>query len=160
MRPDSDHRLFLSYYIIFGMSTAASESRVREWRRVEIGRRRASNYDVSQNPSGGRAVLEPVSAETADDVKARRRLNRAYYRHCVGSHFIQSRPRVGNRGVGQRGQALDGNGCHFLQEFPLHRKIVTRRFAVVRHTVQDAGTFAMKIEGSLKVDDHDVVARN
>src|SRR5262245_49556472 len=114
MRPDSDHRLFLSYYIIFGMSTAASESRVTERGRVEIGRRRASNYDVSQNPAGGRAVLEPVSAETADDVKARSRPNRAYYRHCVGSHFIQSRPGVGNRGIGQSGQPLDGNRRHFL----------------------------------------------
>ena len=86
--------------VSFARGLAAGEPPQREWR--EVKSRIVPGDDVGQDASGGRRVLEAVPAEAGDQEEARQIAGGADDRIRVRCHFVQPRPRVGDRGLGQR----------------------------------------------------------
>jgi hypothetical protein len=79
---------------------AAAEAPQREWRQIHSGI--PPGDDVGQDASGRGRVLETVSAEAGDQEETRQVVGGADNRIRVRRHFIQTRPRVSDRGLGQR----------------------------------------------------------
>src|SRR5215467_1366988 len=96
---DSNHARFLSYYVVLRMSSTVGEPRKGERSCLKIHRGRPVGDHLSQNAPRGRRMLKPMSTEAADYIKARNGVDRAYYRHRVGSHFIEPRPRMRDRSL-------------------------------------------------------------
>ena len=96
-----------------------------------------------------------MAAEPVDHEQAGNSRNRPDNRVGVRRHFVQSRPRVRDRRIGQRRQPAHRDVDNLRQEIPLHGGVERRRLVGIGHPEQDAGAFTVEIERRVEVDDHD-----
>src|ERR1041385_3798256 len=99
-------------------------------------------------------MLKAVPAKASNHEEAFNMASGADDRHRVRRHLIQPCPGVCDPCFSERRQSLHRHPRDLLQEFPAHGCVETRRLFVVRHAKENTCSLAMKIEGTLEVDDH------